>query len=280
MSEKRDNKDRNQGLGLKDESFYELGGVVERIQNRKLEMIEKRKREKRKRIIILSSVLVVIGLIIFSFTSFFTVDYIEVRGCSYFSEEEVINMAHAEPGKNLIYHPDKRNIVNHLEENPYIKSAEVSRGLPSTLIITVNERKQIGAIKYDDDFLIIDSEGMLLRKTNTIPKITTIEGIVVKKIKVGEKIEVKDETEFDQALNILKTMQEKDLYFTNLDMKEMYIKAYIYKNLVCKGTYEQLMDAMKKDRLHKVLEKLFKNGIKRGTITFTDNHYASFVPTV
>lgn len=273
-------KPKKTETGLKDEAYYELDEVLERIENRKLEGIRRQKKARKKLVIILSSIFLFVGLFIFSFSTFFDVDSIEVRGNSYFTEEEIVNMGHAEPGKNLIYHPNKSNIINYLEKNPYIKNAKVSRGFPSTLIITVEERQQIGAIKYDDDFLIIDNQGFLLRKTRTSPKVTIIEGIVVKKIEVGSEIGVKDEDLFNEALKILTEMQKKDLYFVRLDMKEMYIKAYVYEYLVCKGTYKQLLEGIDKDQLHKILDKLFGDGIKRGTITFSSEGYASFVPTI
>lgn len=275
-----DKEPKTKETGLKDEAYYELDDVLKTIENRKIEKRKREKRARRKRLIVLSAFFLLVGLFIFSFSTFFDVDSIEVRGNSYFTEEEIINMAHAQPGKNLIYHPDKSSIVSYLEKNPYIKNAKVSRGFPSTLIITVEERQQIGAIKYDDDFLIVDNQGFLLRKTRTSPKVTIIQGIVVSKIEVGTEIRVKDEELFKQALSILKKMQQKDLYFVRLDMSEMYIKAYVYEYLVCKGTYTQLAEGIDKDRLHKILDKLFGDGIKRGTITFSDEGYASFVPTI
>ena len=266
--------------GLPEADSLDIEELKARIAKRKEDQLLKKKRQKRRLIIILSSVVIAVGLIIFSLSSFFAVDLIEVRGNSYFTSEEIINMAHATPGKNLIYHTDSSDIISYLEQNPYIKSASVSRQLPSTLVITVKERTEIGAIVYDGDYLIIDNTGLLLRKTSTTPKLTIIEGLVVSKIKSGEKIEVEDEELLQQTLKILRTMNSSDLYFVRLDMSEMYIKAYIYETLLCKGTYSQMIDGMEKGRLHKVLEKLFEDGIKRGTITFSDEGYASFQPTM
>lgn len=269
---------RQTGLPIEDAILDDE--VREKIAKRRRATADKKKREKKRLKIILFAIVFVVGIVIFSFSSFFDVDSIDVVGNSYFTAEEIVNMAHAEPGKNLIYHPDKGNIVKYLEANPYIKKAKVSRGLPSTLIITVEEREQIAAIKYDDDFLIIDDTGYLLRKTRTVPKVTVIQGIKISKIEVGTEIGVKDEVLLEQTLDVLKAMRDHDLYFIDLDMSKMYIKANIYENLICKGTYQQMLDALNKDRLHKVLDKLFKQGIRRGTITFSDEGYASFLPTV
>lgn len=282
MNENKEEKREEKPVetGLKDDRYYELDELLKRAEDRKALARKRNRRGKRIRFIVIFSFLLFVGLFIFSLSTFFDVDSIDVRGNSYFTAEEVINMAHAEAGRNLIYHPNKSSIVSYLEKNPYIKNAKVSRGLPSTLIITIEERQQIGAIKYDDDFLIIDDTGFLLRKTRTSPKVTIIQGIVVSKIEVGEEIKVEDEDSFKEALDILDKMQKKDLYFVRLDMSDMYIKAYVYEYLLCKGTYSQLEEGIQKNRLHKILDKLFSKGIRRGTITFSDEGYASFVPTI
>ncbi len=254
--------------------------IEARIRARKQEALRKKRKARARRKFLLGFCVFVVAMIIFSFTSFFTVDLIEVRGNSYFTADEVINMAHAAPGKNLIYHPNKKSIVGYLEENPYIKKAKVSRQFPSTLVITVEERTQLGAIKYDKEYLILDDEGMLLRRTETKPKITLIEGVVVKKMTVGEKLGVEDTELLSQTLAILKKAREKDLYYVRLDMTNMYILAYIYDSLVCKGTYKQLITTMDNDRLHIVIDKLFDDNIKRGTITFSNEGYVSYLPTV
>ena len=262
------------------EDYSEMDEITARIRARKMEQARRKKQARTRARILLGVALAVIACFIFSLTSFFTVDSIEVRGNDYFTEEEIINMGHATAGKNLIYKPNKRQTVKYLEENPYIRHASVTRSFPSTLVINVEERKQIGAIRYDKEFLIIDEEGILLRKTKTTPKLTLIEGNVVRKIQPGETIGVKDQDLLEQTLALLRSMRDGDLYFVRLDMTGRYIKAYIYDSLVCKGTFEQLNEAMNNERLHRVVDELFEDNVSRGTITFSDDNYASFVPTV
>lgn len=279
QSERENNSGKQFGLDPKDD-YSDIDEITARIKARKQEALRRKKRARIRRRIALCLVLLLIGGWVFSISSFFVVDSIEVKGNSYFTGEEIINMAHAMPGKNLIYHPDKRSIVTYLEKNPYIKNAKVTRSFPSTLVINVEERVQLGAIKYDDEFLIIDGEGILLRKTRTRPKLTEIQGLIVRKIQPGEMIGVKDEGLLGQTLSILKEMKAGDLYFVKLDMREMYIKAYVFDSLICKGTYKQLNTFITNGRLHRVLDKLFDDNVSRGMITFSNEGYASFVPTV
>ena len=113
-------------------------------------------------------------------------------------------MGHAVPGRNLFYGLNKQEVEGYLEQNPYIKSAKVSRRLPSTMVIKVTERKEKLAFRYDDDYLIMDGEGILLKKTRNTPKTTLIEGIVVNKIKLGEKVGAENGDRLDKALALIK----------------------------------------------------------------------------
>lgn len=262
------------------EDHPEMGELRERIDERK-RSYARRKRRFRSRFYIISwTVILLIAAFLFSISGFFTVDSIEVRGNSRFTAEEIINMGHATPGKNIIYSLDNAGIEEYLKGNPYIKNAKVSRKLPSTMVIKVSERAERISFKYDDDYLVMDEGGLLLRKSRTEPKVTVIEGIVVNKIKLGEKIGATDNNKLKQAIEINKQADKSDLYFVRVDVSDdKIVKAYIYDTLIVKNDYDTLMKNMENGRLHKVIEDLFKRGIKRGTVTF-DGELSSFQPII
>ena len=96
-------------------------------------------------------------------------------------------------------------------------------------MIDVTEREERLAFKYDDDYLVMDEDGILLRKTRNKPMTTIIQGIVVSKIKLGEKIGTENSTRMDMALDLIKEMIKADLYYVKLDIENVKtIKAYIY----------------------------------------------------
>ena len=268
------------GFGLP-EGHVEMGELSERIEARR-RYHERKKRRFRTRFYVLLSILI-IGTFFFllSLSSIFTVDSIEVKGNKHYTAEEIINMGHAVPGRNLFYSLNKQETEEYLLQNPYIESATVSRKLPSTMVIKVKERTEKLAFRYDDDYLIMDAGGILLKKTRNAPKTTLIEGIVVNKIKLGEKIGAEDPKVMDRALNLVKAMSAADLYFVKIDLSnEKQIKAYIYDTLIVKTDYDALMTNLKNGRLHLVVEKLFSEGIERGTITFEEDGSASFMPFI
>lgn len=262
------------------EGHPEMGELQQRIDERK-RYYARRKRSFRSRFYIITWTIIMLAAgFVFSISGIFTVDSIEVKGNSRFTAEEIINMGHASPGKNIIYDLNNASIEEYLKGNPYIKNAKVSRKLPSTMVIKVSERSERMAFKYDDDYLVMDEDGLLLRKSRTEPMVTIIEGIVVSKIKLGDKIGATDNDKLKRAININKKADEADLYFVRLDVSDnKFIKAYIYDTLIVKNDYDTLISNLENGRLHKLVEKLFKKGIKRGTITF-DGDLGSFQPII
>lgn len=276
-SEKPDEKESNVNEEIESQADRKTKSDIDDIEKRRM----KRKR-KLKMPGFFTRIFIILGVIIavtaFSLSSFFTVDTIDVQGNKYFTDEEISNMAHASTGQNIIYKLNKGNMLNYLEKNPYIEEARVYRKLPSTIVINVKERIQIAALTYGDQFLIIDNKGTLLRITKTKPKLTIVTGFKVKKVKLGETIEVNSPDLFKELLSLLKSMEAGDVYFTKINITELFITANVYDSLVVKSKYKDLKDNIDKGRLHKVLDELFKRNIKRGTITISSDGYASFTP--
>lgn len=280
---------QNNGNEKTDENESNVNEEIESPDDRKtksdIDDIEKRRMKRKRKLKMpgfFTRIFIILGVIIavtaFSLSSFFTVDTIDVQGNKYFTDEEISNMAHASTGQNIIYKLNKGNMLNYLEKNPYIEEARVYRKLPSTIVINVKERIQIAALTYGDQFLIIDNKGTLLRITKTKPKLTIVTGFKVKKVKLGEPVEVNSPDLFKELLSLLKSMEAGDVYFTKINITELFITANVYDSLVVKSKYKDLKDNIDKGRLHKVLDELFKRNIKRGTITISSDGYASFTP--
>ena len=257
-----------------------MGELAQKQEARRIYKQRKKNRFRTRFYVLLTCIILMICWLIFSTTGIFTIDAIEVKGNSHYTAEEIINIGHATSGHNIIYKANIKETEEFLEQNPYIKHAEVRRKLPSTLVIKVTERQERLAFKYDDDYLVMDEEGILLRKTRNKPKTTIIQGVVVSKIKLGEKIEAEDGKRMERALELIGTMIKSDMYFVRADISNVKnIEAYIYDTLVVKADYDTLIANLENGRLHLVVEKLFSDGIERGTITFLEDGSASFVPT-
>ena len=256
-----------------------MGELAHKQEERRLYKQRKKNRFRTRFYVLMTSVIVLILWLILSNSGLFTIDAIEVKGNSHYTAEEIINIGHATSGHNIIYQANIKETKEFLEQNPYIKHAEVRRKLPSTLVIKVTERQERMAFKYDDDYLVMDEDGILLKKTRNKPKTTIVQGLVVSKIKLGEKIGTENNTRMDMALDLIKMMIKSDLYFVKIDISNVKnVEAYIYNTLIVKTDYDTLMANMENGKLHLVVEQLFKDGIERGTITFNEDGSASFMP--
>lgn len=245
------------------------------------EIQRERKVRKKKHYLAKFLIFVVIcaGVGIFLSSGFFDIKEIKVTGNKYYTDEEVINMADAKTGGNLFWGAGGSQIEDRLLEDSYFSEVKLSRTLPSTITIEVSERKQVAAITYGDKYVVIDEEGIILRKSSVDPKLTLLKGLTISKMNVGEGVAAEEADTLGTTLKMLGTIEEGDIFFKRIDVSQVIIKAYIYDTLLVKGTPKQMMKAIENGDLQKVVNNLFKNKTTRGTINLGDHNYMSFSPT-
>lgn len=244
------------------------------------QLSRQKRRRKRRRIMIglLTLLLVLVGGFFALRSTYFSIKEIKVEGNTYFTEGEIISISGATTGRNLIFDSGKGEIVEKLEKNPYFKNIDVRRKLPSTLVINVEERPQVAAVEFGDSFIVIDDEGVILRKTDVDPKLTLLTGLTISKLTIGENIEAEEKETLAMTLRMLDTMTDGDMYFKKIDVAKVVIRAYIYDNLIVKGTPSEITEAIDSGQLQKVVADLFEQDISRGTIVMGGSSYMSFSP--
>ncbi|MDO5303722.1 MAG: FtsQ-type POTRA domain-containing protein [Clostridia bacterium] len=244
--------------------------------------VERKKKKRKKKNYLLRFlifVLVIVAIGVFLNSPFFDIKNIEVEGNRYYSDSQVINMGGAVKGNNLFWGAGAGDIKKNLKDDPYFTDVKIKRRLPDTLVIAVTERDQTAAVKYGDRYIVVDSEGTILRKSTVDPKITIITGLTINKMKVGETIGVEEKSTLTSALNMLSVMKKGDMYFKKVDVSRVIVKAYIYDTLVVKGTLKQMSKTIQSGELQKVVNSFIKNKMKRGTLNLGDYGYMSFSPT-
>jgi cell division protein FtsQ len=239
---------------------------------------KKKKKKRRKKNYVLRFFIVIcigIGLYLFLTSSLFDIETVSVENNIYYTPEQIINIAGAKTGGN-IFAESTRAMKANLLKDPYIKNAAVARNLPDDIGIVVEERKEAAYILYRSDFVIIDNDGMVLRQASVEPKLTLLEGMTIKKIEPGMPLEVEENGILTGTLNLLKKMEEQGLYFKRIKISNVVIKVYIFDNLVCEATPENLAKNMQ--QLKEVMTDLYKKGIERGVINMGSDGYFSFSP--
>ncbi len=240
---------------------------------------ERRKKKKRKKKNYLLRIFFVICFCIAAYffltSSLFDVQKIVVENNVYYTPEQIISIAGAKTGGNT-FSESTGDMEKKLLLDPYIKSVAVSRNLPSGIKITVVERREAAYLAYRTDFIIIDNDGIVLRKASVEPKITMLSGLTIKLIDPGKPLAVEENAILTAILSMLKKMDEQELFFKKIIISNVVIKAYIYDNLICEATPENLSNSM--PQLKEVIYDLFKKGIKRGVIKMGSDGYFAFSP--
>lgn len=241
--------------------------------------IRKKKKRRKKHYFLkfLIMVAVAIGAYFLLTSSLFDIQKISVENNSYFTAEQIINIAGAKTGDNLFEAPVS-GMKDKLLADPYIKSVKIKRRLPAELRIIVDERQEDAAVPYGKRFIIIDNEGMVLRKSSTEPALPLLLGMTVKKMDPGSPLEVEENGILTDTLKLLDEVKEHDLVFKKIELSGVFIKAYIYDQLICEGTPENVKNNL--DSLQDVLYDLYTKGIERGVIKMGSDEYISFSPLV
>lgn len=233
----------------------------------------RRRKIRRARALTAFFVVVIIGAAIFYCLTgeYFNVDNFKINGNSYYSADEVLTLGNAKKGGNIFIGTKYKEIKERLLRDTYIKKVVFEKELPSTVIINITERKQLGIIDYGSYYLIIDEEGTYLRKTDIMPEITTIRGFTLNDLTLGSQIGVEEEVQFKSALRVLKAMNDYDMFFYAIEPCEGDIKAYVLENLICQGTAENIESVLETNALQGAVAKLLSEGIERGTLKITNN---------
>ncbi len=252
----------------------------ERIQQRKEKRIRKKRIRRAKVLSFLLFTAIFMSAFFFLRSDFFNVEKIEVVGSSYYTEEEVIGMSQAKVDTNIFFELNRSEIKDNLLKDPYFTGIKFKYRLPSTVIIDVSERKEVAAMPYGDSYIVVDSEGIYLRKTEVEPILPLISNVVFLKLDLGETIECEDQTSLIKSLEFIEVMKSGGYYAKEIVFSPVYIECYILDGLVCRGTPEQLTISSQNGTINKVINDLFNKGIKTGTITVGDDMYISYSPDI
>ena len=136
------------------------------------------KGRRRLRVLLLGIAITSLGIggYFLSKSSLFDVDEILVDGISGTLEEEVLNAADIAKGKPLL-EVDISTSAERVERIPWIKEARISRSFSGTVTIRVSVRDAVAAFQYENGWIIVDIDGRVLEKVETLPySLLPIEG--------------------------------------------------------------------------------------------------------
>lgn len=145
--------------------------------SKKEQEIKKQKRIKRFRIAKYAALVIcILAAIIGTMASpLFNVKEITVQGNEKITKDEIINLSEITLDENT-YKINKSKSEKKILENPYIKTVEIKRELPSKIVITVEERIATYMIEYGNAYVYINNQGYILEVSSQKLEVPIIQG--------------------------------------------------------------------------------------------------------
>ncbi len=95
-------------------------------------------------------------------SGFFTLKEVDIRGIERTAEEDIRRIVTAGVAKAGVWNADLGEIREKLEKFPFVKSATVSRSLPSGIRVNITERTPAAVVSLSSGKYLVDGEGTML----------------------------------------------------------------------------------------------------------------------
>lgn len=208
-------------------------------EKRPKKYISKKRRRRRARILLAFAIVIIVGgtLTALSLTVFFPIKNINVVDNKKYSAEQIISSIGVVKGDNLLLASDSRATKAVKENLPFIKSVDFNKKLPFTLEVKVNEYTVYSQIKYNDKYIVVGDDGLVLEVSDKFTKNSTeVRGVTPKTESIGEKISFKEdekETILQKTNKIISAFQEKDFgRITLINYENMHDIRVTYSNRI------------------------------------------------
>lgn len=220
----------------------------------------------------LLSTLAISVTIIVALTLFFRVDSVVVTGQQRYTAEEVAAATGVESGDNL-YLMDKNSIVSGmLEQLPYIESIRISRKLPDTLLVEVQECGRPMAIVQEGSAWLISPRGKIVEQTKPLAaeNYGVIDGCELLAPSVGTKIALATEYASQQSslLALLEALEEAG-ELENVDAIHMEDLSMLTMDYIGRFTVQMPYEADYGRKLRALHQIIYESGAIQDNMTGT-----------
>ncbi len=155
----------------------------------------------------------IIGIISFLMISpMFNIEEIQVSNNIKLSSDTYISLSGVKYGEN-IYRINKKQIIEKIKENAYVKNVKIVRMLPNKLKFEVEERVATYMIKLANSYMYIDNQGYMLEISKDKIKVPILTGITtnMEDIKVNNRLCEEDLEKMNDVLEIYHVAETTDV---------------------------------------------------------------------
>lgn len=221
--------------------------------------------------------LILLAFFILLRSSLFEVKQVVVKGNEHLSSEKIKALAEISPGIN-IFKINLTRVSERIHLLPMVKKVKLTRKLPSTVVITIIERRPVGLLPQNDSFMEIDEDGVCLQKgkssTYGLPVITGVidplqKGLKNRTFTPGQQIK---STRLDLALKVIKTLPPEVLPI----LSEVNVEQQNQVNLfTLDGIQCRLGQATNIKEKGEILSQVLKEVLAKGKeVTYIDLSYS------
>lgn len=189
-----------------------------KVLTKKQELAKKRRKLVFKIIKWLTLIAIIIAGIIYAMLSpIFNIANIEVNGNSKISSESIISLSGLKVGQN-IFNFKTSHIVDNIKQNAYVESVQISRSLPDTIRITVEERITTFMMSFGNAYVYINNQGYILDITKEKGKYPLLIGYETAEedIQEGKRLCTNDLEKLSDILKIMKAITSGENKINNL----------------------------------------------------------------
>lgn len=192
------------------------------MENRTLKLVKKTKQKKRNKAIIFLSLLVVLGIGLYFLVTDFSIENIEVKGNTTYTDGEIIKAVKSQDYVNNTLVMIAQNQIFGQTYLPFIENISMGYEEPHTLKIKVKEKLRSGVFEYMNKNVYFNSEGIALESRNQLfDGVPVVTGVNFDKMVLGKQIPVEGDY-FNTIMNITKKistygLEISEIHFENED---------------------------------------------------------------
>lgn len=156
--------------------------------NNNVKNLKSKRVYRRRKIILVTVLLLLISVPFFLKSNLFRIDKITVKGNVFTNSQNIIQRGSLEKGENY-FTISKSKAKREIKKLPYIDNVNIKFNFPGKLTITVSERVALLQIYYDEEYFLIDKDLRVLDKTKEFnPDIIKVTGINMNNYKLGSEL--------------------------------------------------------------------------------------------
>lgn len=152
-------------------------------------------------------------------TDYFNIKEVQVSGNIVYDRDYIKDKSQIEDGEK-IFSVNRSRVKDIIEDEIYVENARVVYELPDKVFIELTERQERYQIFYNNEYIVTDEKGYVLRTGEEKNELITIESLADVLYNVGEIIQIEG---IENVQSIFHTVDYIDGEFGSETVKSLYI---------------------------------------------------------